>query len=132
VYTNFERYDLQKRKIANKPFTSGVYNVVKYAVNKDTMPPLTTDTLRWQDVIIDEGENGSIKTSDTSFRRRYGRAYFYYTTDTAKNILYFHKNPKDSFGFFYQTPDFNNPFEHGMDCSKGIFLLSLNKKIYGS
>lgn len=100
-------YKKYKNMAEIKPVKNGIFDVVKFAVNKDTLAPLLTDTLRWQDVIFEKGGGGSIKTGDTTFKRRYGRAYFYYSSDTVKHILYIHKNPKDSSVFCYQLPDSN-------------------------
>ena len=93
-----------------KPLKSGVYDVTKYAVNKDTFPPLLTDTSRWQDMIIEKGGYGSIKTNDTLFRKRYGRQYFGFTSDTIKQTIGFKKFPQDSVPVLtmtYQVPDSN-------------------------
>jgi RNA recognition motif-containing protein len=93
-----------------KPITSGVYEVTKYAVNKDTLAPLISDTLRWQDVIFEKGGMGSVKTNDTIFRRRYGRGYFVFTADSVKQIINFKKFQEDSISILtlhYQLPDSN-------------------------
>jgi hypothetical protein len=87
---------------------SGVYDVTTFVVNNDTIAPLQTDTLRWLDLIIDKGGVGSIRTSDTAFRRRYGRAYFNFTVDPAKQMLYLKKNAQISTSiatFHFQKPD---------------------------
>jgi hypothetical protein len=59
--------------------------------NGDTIPAITTDTLRWQNIVLDAGGQGSIKGTDTSFRKIYGRRYFAYEVDTIKNQLTFSK-----------------------------------------
>lgn len=82
-----------------KPIHSGVYEVAIFAVNKDTIPPLISDTVRWQDVIIDPGGMGSIKTTDTAFRQRYRRAYFVFTADTVHQQLQLKKLRQDSLPF---------------------------------
>ena len=115
-------YKMYVNKTDLKPVKSGVYDVVKFVVNKDTLPPLLTDTLRWQDVIFEKGGNGSIKTSDTSFRRRYGRGYFYYTSDTISHTLYFHKNPKDSFAMSFQMPDSNTILLNGKKQNDSLYV----------
>lgn len=105
-----------------KPVKSGIYDVVTFAVNKDTLPPLLTDTTRWRDVIFDKGGKGSIATSDSTFRQRYGRAYFYFTSDTIRHILYIHKNPKDSLVFNYQIPDSNSLYLRGKNVNDSLYV----------
>jgi hypothetical protein len=73
-----------------------VYEVTTYAVNKDTLPPLLTDTLRWQDFIIEKSGMGSINTHDSMFRRRYGRGYFTFNIDTAQPVIHFKKSGQDT------------------------------------
>jgi uncharacterized membrane protein YphA (DoxX/SURF4 family) len=103
----FKEYNLQAEI---KPIKSGVYDVSKYIVNKDTLPALINDTLRWQDVIFEKGGMGSIKTNDTLFRRRYGRGYFVFTADTVKQTINFKKFQQDRsviLSMHYQIPDSN-------------------------
>ncbi len=90
------------------PLPKGMYDVKIFALNKDTLPPLLTDTLRWQDIIFDKGGQGSIATHDTSFRRRYNRAYFNYLTDTVRHTIQFNKTGDNSLPlilFSYTIPD---------------------------
>ncbi|MES1224355.1 MAG: hypothetical protein ABUT20_53160, partial [Bacteroidota bacterium] len=94
----------------------GIYSVESFAVNKDTIPVSLTDSVRWQDVIFDKGSLGSIKTSDTAFRQRYKRAYFYYSIDSTKHTLDFKKFQGDSLliaSFAYELPDSNTIFLRG-------------------
>jgi hypothetical protein len=110
LYDFWDRFKKFNERGEIKPITSGVYDVTKYAVNKDTLAPLITDTLRWQDVIFEKGGMGSVKTNDTIFRRRYGRGYFVFTADTVKQIINFKKFPQDSISILtlhYQLPDSN-------------------------
>lgn len=93
-----------------KPLQSGVYDVSTFVLNRDTLPPLLTDTLRWQDVIVEKNGMASVKTSDTLFRRRYGRSYFFYSPDTVKQTMVWRKFPDDSLSIAsmaYQVPDEN-------------------------
>jgi hypothetical protein len=68
-----------------------IYDIIVFAKNGDTIPAITTDTLRWQNIVLDAGGQGSIKGTDTSFRKIYGRRYFAYEVDTIKNQLTFSK-----------------------------------------
>jgi hypothetical protein len=79
-----------------KPIERGVYNVVKFAVNSDTLAPLITDTTRWQDIIFEGDGIGSIQAADTAFRMRYGRAYFFYKPDTLQQTIAFRKYNDDT------------------------------------
>lgn len=96
LYDTYDIYKKNQQQSEVKPIHSGIYDVTKYAVNNDTMPPLVTDTIRWQDVIIEKGGYGSIKTNDTIFRKRYGRRYFNFKADTMKQTISFKKFPQDS------------------------------------
>ena len=93
------------------PFAAGVYDVRRYIVNHDTIPKASGDTLRWNDVIIDNSGAGSVNTSDGVFWRRYGRGYFRYRPDTAARTLAVWKTstiPRDSTFLFvmsYEVPD---------------------------
>lgn len=91
-----------------KPIKHGMYDVAVYAINKDTLPPLITDTLRWQDVVFDIGGIGSLKTDDTLFQQRYNRAYFVFVTDTISQTLIFRKSEQDNtplLSLHYLLPD---------------------------
>ena len=57
-------------------FKEGSYDVIDYVLNGDTIPPLLTDTLRWQNVIFDSKRSGSIATKDTALWQWYSRGYF--------------------------------------------------------
>jgi uncharacterized membrane protein YphA (DoxX/SURF4 family) len=95
----WESLDWQKeesKRMNNMPFEAGVYDVAHFVVNNDTVAPLITDTLRWQNVIFDNAKSGSIATSDTSFRKLYNRAYFSYKADTVKHTFNILKRSTDS------------------------------------
>ncbi len=73
------------------PVKNGVYEPVSLIVNKQSVPLLLTDTLLWQNLILENGA-GSIKTSEPIFKRRYNRAYFAYEIDSARHLFYFKEN----------------------------------------
>lgn len=111
LYDTWNNYSDDSKSPDQKPFNSGVYNIKSYVVNKDTIPNLPEDTLRWKDIIFEKRKSGSINTSDTLFRYRYGRAYFSYTVDTVANLLNIKKLKDDStfiFSMKYQFLDSNN------------------------
>lgn len=72
-----------------KPLKRGIYDVLVFAVNRDTLPPLANDSLRWHDVAFDNEKRGSVNTCDTSFRQLYRRGYFNFSADTLKHTISF-------------------------------------------
>ncbi len=109
----------------DKNFKTGVYDVVKYVLNKDTIPALVTDTIRWQNLIIEKNGLGSIQTKDSSFRRRYGRGYFSFSVDTLQSLIYLKKNMQDSvtlFSFHYLQPDSNTIQLRGLKNKDSLFI----------
>jgi hypothetical protein len=113
-YQSFTRTDPYYSKI--QPVKNGVYAVVKYNLNHKEMPLSMQDTLRWRDLIFEDGL-GSIASNDTIFRHRYNRAYFSYGIDSATNMLGFKKyaNQKEYFlEFKYAIPDSNTIILNGL------------------
>ncbi len=89
-----------------QPVKNGVYAVTVYSTN-NTVVPAGADSLRWQELIFENG-SGSLQTSDTSFMHRYNRAYFTYKLDSPSQFLFFKKNKSDSLPmirFRFETPD---------------------------
>lgn len=97
VYSNWQWYQ-SNRERANQlpPFPPGLYDVAEFAVNRDTIPALLTDSLRWRDVIFEPGGLGSVNTTDTLFRQRYRRGYFTYAPDTAHHRLAWKRFAQDT------------------------------------
>jgi hypothetical protein len=107
-----------------KPLKRGVYDVAVFAVNRDTLPPLITDTLRWQDVILDNATMGTINTSDTSFRHIYRRAYFRFATDSAKHTISFNNFSNQPITTFnYQIPDSNTVILWGQKSKDSLYVV---------
>ncbi|MBE7168942.1 MAG: hypothetical protein INR73_00010 [Williamsia sp.] len=109
---NYNRYVQVNNPRDIKPIRSGIYNVAIFVRNQDTIPPLITDSTRWQDVIFEKGGSGSIATTDTTFWQRYRRGYFTYSTDTLKQEIEFKKSnmQRESILLFrlrYELPDSN-------------------------
>ena len=95
--------------VAKQPVKNGMYTVTSYRINGREQPPSVTDTLRWQNVIFENGL-GSVASGDTIFRQRYKRGYFGYSLDSAKHMLGFKKfydDPKYIMEFSYSRPDTN-------------------------
>lgn len=125
IYDTYGVYKQAQARFEVKPFNSGVYEVTKFAVNKDTLAPLVTDSIRWQDVIIEKGGYGSIHTGDTLFRKRYGRQYFSFIADTGKHLIRFKKFPQDSLPVLvatYQVPDSNTIRLTGLKGRDSIYV----------
>jgi hypothetical protein len=106
---SYEYYRSREAMAELKPIREGVYDVDLYVKNnKDTIPALVTDTLRWQEMIFQKGGGGSMKSADSVFSHRYGRAYFWYKPDTVKEVLEIRRFPGDSIpltAMKYQFPD---------------------------
>jgi len=66
---------------SKKPSLYGVYNVQYYISNKDTVPPLTTDTNRWSKLMINKFDNGAIKLMNDTVKD------FAIKQDSVKHLL---------------------------------------------
>src|SRR5581483_6563041 len=66
LQNGWTRYQFSNRVVPG-PFTVGVYDVRKFVVNRDSVGVASRDTLRWNDMIIDGPNGGSIATKDTVF-----------------------------------------------------------------
>ena len=123
-YENMQYAREYKLVTNHKDFKPGMYDVTKYVVNKDTLPALITDTLRWKDLIIENNGMGSINTGDTSFRRRYGRGYFAFDVDTLQPIINFKKRQGEPniFSLHYQLPDSNTIQLWGTQQNDSLFI----------
>jgi hypothetical protein len=107
IINNLQYYKETHAAPAKQSLGNGVYEVKTYAINNKEIPLTLSDTLRWQDFILENG-TGSIKTGDTTFRQRYKRGYFAYTTDSVNHLFKIKKLPADSLwmgSFLYETPD---------------------------
>ena len=130
VYQTYDRYKQVNTIPRAGPIAIGMYDVETFVVNKDTIPPLLTDTLRWQDIIF-ERRFGTVKSSDPLFRKLYNRGHFIYTVDTVKQTLGFKKLPQDTtFGFFftYQIPDDRTILLRGKSISDSLFVVLKKSK----
>jgi uncharacterized membrane protein YphA (DoxX/SURF4 family) len=47
----------------------GIYDVVTFVKNGDTLPPLVTDTFRWRRFVVNDEERATIQTMDDSIKR---------------------------------------------------------------
>lgn len=110
------------------PFKEGLYDVTVFVKNRDTIPALVTDTLRWKDVVFDNSRGGSINTTDTMFWQRYRRGYFRYKVNAAKDSIAFSRSSwtmdnTDLFQLQYSMPDSNTIQLKGMIRSDSVFAV---------
>lgn len=86
TYSYFQETKAQSTKVL-EPIQPGMYHVELFVKNGDTIPESLADSLRWRDVIFDYNGQGSFSAQDSSFRMRYGRAYFSYQPDSLGSRL---------------------------------------------
>ncbi len=86
-YNSYLSYQGRKVDVAIFPLEKGVYDVAVFSVNNDTIGTNSDKSFRWEEMIFEKNGQGSMKTADTLFRRRYERAYFNYTTDSSKQLI---------------------------------------------
>lgn len=79
------RLKAQKRSgsLRPKPALYGIYNVDKFVKNNQIVPPLLTDTVRWNRLLIDYPKRVSVMMMDDSYRR------YVVKTDTVKREMTF-------------------------------------------
>ena len=109
VQRNYEQHQQVYNPKELKPIKKDVYNVELYVLNnKDTIPALVSDTLRWKNVIFDNG-TGSVDAVESGFFKRYNRYYFTYKPDTLKHTLKFTalRDTVTLFNMKYEMPDEN-------------------------
>ncbi|GAA4273104.1 hypothetical protein U6A24_07490 [Aquimarina gracilis] len=96
-------------KKAPKPALYGIYEVGNFIKNGDTIPPLTTDTIRWKRFIIGKRSLG-IQTMDEKIK------YFQEKTDTIAKTLQI-TNRKDS----TDVQNFTYKFNDSLYTFQGIY-----------
>ena len=99
--TNFVQA-MQSSKVygenAKKPPLYGLYNVETFIKNRDTLKPLTTDSIRWNKLWISYSHSASVKLMNDSVK------HYSFIADTVKHIItgdYF----KDTLMYSVQKPD---------------------------
>ncbi|MFD2148170.1 hypothetical protein [Mucilaginibacter antarcticus] len=91
VYQSAKQYKAYNAPKPNLLVKNGVYEPVSVIVNNKPVQLLLTDSLLWQDLILEDG-TGSIKTGEKLFKRRYNRVYFVYEIDSANHTFVFKEN----------------------------------------
>jgi hypothetical protein len=129
VTYNYYKYRQQYHADLTKvlpPVDPGMYHVEVFVKNGDTIPESLADTLRWRDVIFDYNGAGSFSANDSSFRMRYGRAYFDYRPDSAGELLEWRKASWDSLPmvvFDLEIPKMGEMRLHGVKDSDTLSLV---------
>lgn len=101
----------QGRDSPVKPPLYGIYNVTAFIRNKDTIKPLTTDTARWNKLIISAPKgNASVMLMDGSFKT------FVFKLETAKKKI-----------AMYPTSDASDKYTFTYDRSKDSVLVMRGK-----
>ncbi len=129
-YQSWNRYQRVASRAEVPPIKSGIYDVQTYVLNNDTLPPLTTDSLHWKNIVFDKGGSGSVNSKDPMFRQRYGRGYFSYQTDTIAQTLSikrFLADSTDLFTFKYELPNSENIILRSENRGDTIYI-HLNKR----
>jgi len=109
----------------HKDFKPGVYTVNRYIKNNDSLPAGAADSTRWKDFIIENNGSGSIGSSDTLFRKRYGRGYFVFDVDTLQPVISLKKTRQDTaslLAFRYALPDSNTIQLWGLRHNDSLFI----------
>lgn len=100
-YNYYDFYVTRSSTTTPPPFESGFYSVENFILNNDTIPPEINSTLHWKDLVIDNGNRGSIALIDSSLRVRYGRSYFFhYSLDSLGKELTIKRFQNDTFSIF--------------------------------
>lgn len=99
LYGDFAR--AKQNGAVNKPPLYGIYNVKTFIRNKDTIKPLTTDTTRWNKLIV-----SSIPGSASVMLMNDSLKYFAFNPDTLKKGIVMHneKDSLDKYTFTYSKP----------------------------
>jgi hypothetical protein len=80
----------QYGEAAVKPALYGIYEIEKFTFNKIDLPPLTTDSVRWREIIIQRKDAARIKTMNDSTK------YVAFIVDTITKQIKFNENPNDT------------------------------------
>jgi hypothetical protein len=131
VYPLQQNFKWYKERKPPKPLWSikpGIYEVKTFVLNKDTLPLSYSDTLRWKDMIYENGDIVSVSTLDTMFRQRYSRGYFWFNIDSSKKNVDVLKKTADFKTFnlgklHFEMPDTNSVILSGMLRRDSVYAL---------
>jgi hypothetical protein len=108
TYNNSKQF--YDTSIEPKPIKDGLYDIELFVKNnKDTIPPLVTDSTRWKNIVFERNGSGSVDAHEPLFFQRYRRWYFNYKPDTTKNIVHFtpFRDTTKVLSMKYDIPDEN-------------------------
>jgi len=155
-YENRQEYKLLVNTPETKPIKSGTYEVAAFAVNNDTVPPLITDSMRWQNVVFEKWNSISIRSNRPVIPERsnteeiylkdedktfssigsIGRHFYRYQVDTVSRVLYLqHRNKnyaEEKLVLHYERPNPRQIILSGLNEQKDSIRVVLDKinKIY--
>jgi uncharacterized membrane protein YphA (DoxX/SURF4 family) len=124
-YETVNRYNETAAARAMPPLQAGLYDITSFTVNKDTLPPLSTDSLRWQNIAIETYGGGSVSGNDTLLRPNYNRSYFMYDADTLKHVINFKRSGSaaiPAYSFSYSLIDRNTINLWGLRGKDSLFI----------
>ncbi len=107
IFSSYQFYTQRSQGTSIKPITPGMYDVEVFAINKDTIPALINDSIRWSNLVFEQNGTGSVGSTDTAFRQRYRRGYFNFKIDTSNSTIRI-TTKRDSiplYVFNYSMPD---------------------------
>jgi hypothetical protein len=80
----------QYGEAATKPPLYGIYEIERFTINKIDLPPLTTDSMRWRELIIQRANGARVKTMNDSSKN------VSFIVDTLAKQIKFNDKPADS------------------------------------
>jgi hypothetical protein len=115
-----------------KPIPHGLYNVITFVKNGDTLPVLAKDTLIWKDIIFERGNKyATVNSADTLFKPLYNRGFFYYKADTLANTMtgykYTESRKQVIFNLKYKLSDNKEQVKMWIALKKDSLYIELNK-----
>jgi hypothetical protein len=105
----------------------GIYDVTKFVKNKDTLPPLASDSLHWKQLNIVYANNATVKMMNDSLKR------YSFTPDTVKKTvdLFTYSDTLDKSTLHYYNPDLTHLILTGKLKDDSVYIvmqkLDLNK-----
>ena len=108
---------------------SGIFQVERFLLNNDTLPPLVTDTVRWRQLFIEYDIVARVRMMNDSVNR------FRFSIDSAATEMHFVHRNNDSirFDFKYAWPSAELLELKGRHRNDSIYmLLKLNRDLKGN
>jgi hypothetical protein len=131
LFENYDRHHQVYDQPDSKPISSGLYDVDLVVLNnKDTIPALVSDSLRWKNIAFEKSGFGSIDAYEPGFFPRYGRRYFSIKRDTATDLLRFTswRDTVQIYEMRYNLPDDNTVQLWSKRGNDSLFMLLKRSK----